>query len=785
MNEHTETVLDYPRIKRDLQDHTVTPMGRALAAQLHPITEVKELVHQHRETSEMVALLAADDAPPLASVVDLHPYLSVTSIGGFYLETPQLLDVALSLDAVQRLRRYAQEPHHRAVLLGRRLSRLADFGILLRQIRSAIDDQGHVRDEASPALQQVRQTLRRLRERIQHRLQEILMQNRDVVQDTLITIRNDRFVIPLKADFRRALRGIVHGESASGATVYVEPESVVDLNNQLFHAQAEEERAIRDVLRELTARVAVQRVGLAQAQQIMGEVDLMVAKGRLSTRMQGVAPRFTEAQQVNLIAARHPMIAEPVPVDVQIGPEDRTLVITGANTGGKTAVLKTVGLLVLMAQSGLHIPADADSVLPVFSEVFVDLGDEQSLQQNLSTFSAHLANISEMLKETSPHTLVLLDELGAGTDPMEGGPLGVALLESFHNSGAITVVTTHHSTIKTFAVATPQIACAAVDFDLDTLQPRYRLVYGLPGRSQAFAIAEKLGIPPDIIARAQHETSVTQMRGEQLLAELELYRQELETQRQQIQAEREDIDRLQTETQTLLEQARAEDHRIRQELYAEGQTLLKTVRQDLDATIAELRRQAPEPSSGTLQIPFPQSDWQHAVQAVTSLAVEPPETPVAAPPPLQVGDQVRVRGLNIVGHVRTEITSQGQVQVEAGNKMLTVAAADLERTAGQHAETAPAASKRARQTRRRNPSVESVEPELRLLGSTVDDALPAVEQYLDRATVQGIPRVRIIHGIGSGRLRDAIADFLRHHPLVHRFHADDTGGGTTIVELEG
>jgi DNA mismatch repair protein MutS2 len=631
----------------------------------------------------------------------------------------------------------------------------------------------------------VRQALRRLRERIQHRLQDILLRNRDVVQDTLITIRNDRFVIPLKADFRRALRGIVHGESASGATVYVEPEPVVDLNNQLFHAQAEEERAIRDVLRELTARVAVQRVGLAQAQQIMGEVDLVVAKGRLSTRMQGVSPQFTDAPQVHLLAARHPMIAEPVPVDVQIGPEDRTLVITGPNTGGKTAVLKTVGLLVLMAQSGLHIPAGADSRLPVFREVFVDLGDEQSLQQNLSTFSAHLANISVMLKEMSPHVLVLLDELGAGTDPMEGGPLGVALLESFHNSGAITVVTTHHSTIKTFAVATPQIACAAVDFELDTLQPRYRLVPGLPGRSQAFAIAEKLGIPPDIIARAQHETSATQMRGEQLLAELELYRQELETQRQQMQAERADIDRLHSEAQTLRDQAQAEDHRIRQELHAEGQTLLKTVRQDLDATIAELRRQAPDTSSDTSPIAFPQANWQQAVQTVTSLAADLPVPPVAAPSPLQVGDQVRVRGLNIVGRVMAEMTAQGQVQVEVGNKMLTVAAGDLERTGGQHAETAPAVSKRSRSSWRRPASAESVAPELRLLGSTVDDALPAVEQYLDRATVQGIPRVRIIHGIGSGRLREAIADFLQHHPLVHRFHVGDAGGGTTIVELEG
>jgi DNA mismatch repair protein MutS2 len=390
-----------------------------------------------------------------------------------------------------------------------------------------------------------------------------------------------------------------------------------------------------------------------------------------------------------------------------------------------------------------------------------------------------------MLKEMSPHVLVLLDELGAGTDPMEGGPLGVALLESFHHSGAITVVTTHHSTIKTFAVATPQIACAAVDFELDTLQPRYRLVPGLPGRSQAFAIAEKLGIPPDIIARAQQETSATQMRGEQLLAELELYRQELETQRQQMQAERADIDRLHSEAQTLRDQAQAEDHRIRQELHAEGQTLLKTVRQDLDATIAELRRQAPDTSSDTSPIAFPQANWQQAVQTVTSLAADLPVPPVAAPSPLQVGDQVRVRGLNIVGRVMAEMTAQGQVQVEVGNKMLTVAAGDLERTGGQHAETAPAVSKRSRSSWRRPASAESVAPELRLLGSTVDDALPAVEQYLDRATVQGIPRVRIIHGIGSGRLREAIADFLQHHPLVHRFHAGDAGGGTTIVELEG
>ncbi len=785
MNDHTETVLDFPRIKRDLQGYTVTPMGHALVGDIHPVTEVDGLVYQHREVSEMVGQLAIDDAPPLTTVVDLQSYLSVTSIEGFYLEPPQLLDIAQSLEGSQRLRHYAQEPAHRSLLLWRRLSRLTDFGILLRELRSAIDEHGYVRDQASFELQDVRHRLRRLRERVQARLQEILTRHRDVVQDTLITIRNDRFVIPLKADFRRALRGIVHGESSSGATVYVEPDSVVDLNNQVFHIQAEEERAVREVLRELTARVAVQRVALAQAQQIMGEVDLLVAKGRLSVSMKGVAPQFAEDNRVNLLAARHPSIVEPVPVDVQIGGEDRTLVITGPNTGGKTAVLKTVGLLVLMAQSGLHIPAGADSVLPVFTEVFVDLGDEQSLQQNLSTFSAHIDNIGSMMTRLSPRSLVLLDELGAGTDPMEGGPLGVALLERFHQSGAVTIVTTHHSTIKTFAVATPQIACAAVDFDLATLEPRYRLVYGLPGRSQAFAIAEKLGIPSEIIVRAEQETSATQRRGEQLLAELEQYRQELEAERQRVQREREGIDQLHTEAQALLSQAKAEDHRIRQNLYTEGQTLLKSVRQDLDATIAALRRQAPGESPEPTKIEFPQAHWQQAVEAVTSLAAEPEEV-ADAPLALEVGEQVRVRGLNIVGRVATAITPQGQVQVEAGNKMLTVAVTELERTDGAQAEIVPSPSpKRARQARRREVVHPPLAPELRLLGSTVDEALPAVEQYLDRAAVQGISRIRIVHGVGRGRLRNAIADLLQHHASVQRFHADEASGGTTIVELKG
>lgn len=781
MNEHTETVLDYPRIKQELQASTVTPMGNTLAAELHPFADPERLEMQQRETSEMATLLASADAPPLSAVIDLQSYLAMISMDGFYLEPSQLLEVATCLDVVQRLRRYAQDEAHRSLLISRRLSRLADAGILLRQIRSAIDEQGHVRDQASAALQEIRQTLRRLRDRVQRRLHEMLVRHRDVVQDEIVTIRNDRFVIPLKADFRRAIRGIVHGESASGATVYVEPEQIVDLNNQLLHAQAEEERAIRDVLRQLTARVAVQRVALAQAQQIIGDVDLITAKGRLSLRMAGVAPRFVSDGRLQLVAARHPHLSHPVPIDVYVEPERRTLVITGPNTGGKTAVLKTVGLLVLMAQSGLHIPAQAESVLPIFTDVFVDIGDEQSLQQNLSTFSAHLANMCSMLQQVTSHSLVLLDELGAGTDPMEGGPLGVALLERFQQSQATVLVTTHHSTIKAFAVATPQIMCAAVDFDLDTLQPRYHLVYGLPGRSQAFAIAEKLGLPAAIIARAQHELGVTQRRSEELLAELENHRQRLDGERQRLQAERASVDRMQAEAKALLEQAQMEDSRIRQALYNEGQTLLKTVRQDLDATLAELRRQG----AGQSPVAFPQDQWQQAVDAVSSLGTGQPaaRTEVA---PWRVGDQVRVRGLNIIGRVLAESAANGTVQVQAGNKVLTVPATSLERTAVTEPLVPQTSPKHARRTRREPVrSDEGRSPVLRLLGLTVDEALPAVDRYLDQAVAQGMPRVRLIHGVGSGRLREAIVELLHHHPLARRFHAGDVSGGSTIVELEG
>jgi DNA mismatch repair protein MutS2 len=779
MNDHSEKVLDYTRIQCDLQDATVTPMGRDLAAYLHPAADIDALILQQRETSEMVEQLTADDAPPVSTVVDLHPFLATTSIDGFYLDTPQLLDIATCLESVQRLRRYAQDPAHQRLLVTRRLIRLSDLGILLREIRSAIDEQGHVRDHASAALMQARQALRSTRERIHRRLQELLSVYREVVQDAIITIRNDRFVIPLKADFPRALRGIVHGESSSGATVYVEPEAIVPLNNQLLHEQAEEERAIREVLRVLTSRVAVQRVGLAQALQIIGEVDLIVAKARLSLRMQGAAPHFVMEQRLQLQAARHPLITDPVPIDVHLGPDDHTLVITGPNTGGKTAVLKTVGLLVLMAQSGLHIPASADSVLPVFTEVFVDLGDEQSLQQNLSTFSAHLSNIGTMLQGVTPRSLVLLDELGAGTDPMEGGPLGVALLERFHQSGAMTLATTHHSAIKAYAVATAQVACAAVDFDLETLAPRYRLIYGLPGRSQAFDIAERLGVPRDIIERARLETSLSQTRSEQLLAQLERHRQQLEIEQQRLNGEREDIDRLQTEAKTLLAQAKAEDRRVRESLQVEGQTLLKTVRQELDATLAHLRRQSGEP------VVFPHEAWQQAEAAVTSLAAMPEVAPEPEETPIEIGDVVRVRGvLNVIGRVVSTSGAHGTVQVEAGGKRFTVSEADLERAAESEVVSAPSPKRRPRRDRRRAPEP-ALGAELRLLGATVDEALPAVEQYLERALSRGMSRVRIIHGVGTGRLRDAITELLRRHPQVRQFQAGDAGGGSTVVELEG
>ena len=772
MNEHTTKVLDYDAIREELWGYAVTPMGKTLARQLQPHADYALLDLQVRETSEMTELLAAGGEPPVAPVADLHGHLEAAQLAGYYLEGPQLLEVADCLEVLQKLRRFVQLNSQGLPLLARRMSPLGNFGILLRQIRSTIDERGAVRDSASPLLQEIRNTLNHASGRIHRALQKLMVTHGTVVQDTVVTIRNDRFVVPLKTDFRRALQGIVHGESASGATLYVEPENVVGLNNHLLQTRAREERAVREVLRQLTERLAAQRVEIAQGLNLLGEADFVVAKGRLSRRMQGVAPRMNRERRLRLLAARHPLLRDPVPVDVHLGLGERTLVVTGPNTGGKTAVLKTVGLLSAMAHSGLHVPANAESELPLCREIFADLGDEQSLQQNLSTFSAHLKNIHAMTTQVSADSLVLLDELGAGTDPSEGGPLGSAILEFFHASQALTLVTTHHSAIKAFAMATPGVVCAAVDFDLDSLRPRYQLVYGVPGRSKAFAIAQKLGFPAPIIARAEQEAGATQMRSESLLARLEEKRQAMDGEREQMRWERQETERLHAEAQQILSDASTEEQRIREAFFREGQTLLATARQELDALLGTLRRQ----QSGETAATLPRQEWQRIVERIESLAPAPatrrPE------PSLQVGDDVRVRGLKVKGRLQTAVKGADTATVEVGNKTVIVAVSELEPANGDAGAPFPVSEGAPW-----SPSA-SLSPELHLRGATLSEAIPAVEKYLDEALLQGFPRVRLVHGVGSGRLRSGIVSVLERHPSVRRFQAADAGGGVTVVELE-
>ena len=774
MNEHTTKVLDYDAIRGELRGYSLTPMGKTLAQRLQPHADFALLDLQLRETSEMAELVAAGGEPPVAPVADLRGHLEAAELSGFHLEGKQLLEVAVCLEVLQNLRQFVKLNSQRIPLLSRRLSPLANFGILLRQIRSTIDERGVVRDSASPLLQEIRSTMERTNRHIHRALQKLMAQHDSVVQDTVVTIRSDRFVVPLKTDFRRTIQGIVHGESASGATLYVEPENVVGLNNYLLQTRAREERAVREVLRQLTERVGAQRVDIVQGLKLLGEVDFTVAKGRLSSRMQGVAPRMNRERRLRLLAARHPLLRDPAPVDVHLGPGERTLVVTGPNTGGKTAVLKTVGLLSIMAHSGLHIPASPESELPQCTEIFVDLGDEQSLQQNLSTFSAHLKNIHAMTTQVSGGSLVLLDELGAGTDPAEGGPLGTAILEFFHNSRALTLVTTHHSAIKAFAMATHGIVCAAVDFDLDSLQPRYQLVYGVPGRSKAFAIAQNLGFPANIIARAMQEAGATEMRSDSLLARLEEKHQAMDGELAQIQWERQETERLHAEAQRILSDASAEDQRIRDAFFREGQTLLATARQELDVLLGALRRQQ---DAETVTTAFPREAWHRIVEKIESLA--PTAAALRPEPSLHVGDEVRVRGLKVKGRLQTAVKGTDTATVEVGNKTVIVAVSELE-PADDKARTPRAVSADAQWS----PST-LLAPELHLRGATISEAIPAVEKYLDDALLQGLPRVRLVHGVGSGRLRSGIASVLERHPSVRCFHAADAGGGVTVVELEG
>ena len=734
---------------------------------------------------------------PLEGLKDIQPYLDRSLLEGATLSASELREVGEVLQVADKLRSYFKPQSSTFPLLQGYFAPILPQPELEDKIASCIGEEGEILDGASPRLKRLRHDAFLLRDNIREKLQRILLSplHQGVIADSLITLRNDRYVIPVKPNFKTALRGFIQDQSASGQTLFVEPLSLVDDNNRLKRLRLEEEEEIRRILQDLTGELKSKAPEVQRGAEAMALLDLLCAKARLAERMKAQKPLLGENGPLRLFQARHPLLIRKmegkvqgsaekegvVPIDILVGDPYRILIITGPNMGGKTVALKTVGLLSLMALAGLHIPASADSELPFFSQIFADIGEEQDIEQSLSTFSSHISQIAKILREADSQSLVLLDELGSGTDPHEGSALGVAILEELYNRGGMVLATTHQDAIKAYAYSHPGMENASVEFNLDTLRPSYRLSIGLPGHSFALDIAEQLGIDAEVIRSARGllsseivdwEAMVRRIREDCLL--IEEYKRRAEEEAHEASRAKEDVERL-------LRQAQEKKRTIDEEGRRRIETLVAEARRRIEEVIREIRTQDASRNS-----------IKEGRQVLCTLAQEAPlgeaesvesgEEKARPDYDLSKGQKVRIRGLRQEGILLGEEDGQGMVEVQVRMGKIQVPSSEIEPAAETgrsplepvflHWEEAV---------------VDSIRMELNLIGKRREEAVSLAEKYLDDAALAGLKEVRIIHGKGAGILRKGIEEMLRHHPMVEAFHLasfHEGGAGATIVKMK-
>jgi DNA mismatch repair protein MutS2 len=783
MDPHSLAVLEFPAVLDCLAREAASVLGRQRAAALRPSPEPELVDRRLAETAEGREVLRHGGVPGLARARDIRAALTRAAIAGARLAPADLLAVADTLEAGADVRRTLRDSRAELPLLRRRAEDIAALSDLAAEIRRCLASDGSLLDSASPRLAALRAGAREARERVRELLHALVLSPRlqPIVVEPIITLRNDRYVIPVTPGYRTLLSGIVQDQSASGHTLFVEPLQAVELNNAIRRLEREAEVESDRIVAALTAAVGAVTAAAAATVEALADVDLALAKAGLAERWEANAPQLLETGTLQLLRARHPLLLEArqgrtheiVPIDVALPAQVRVLVITGPNTGGKTVALKTIGLAALCAQAGLHLPAAADSAVPVFRAVYADIGDEQNIAQNLSTFSAHVHGLRTILEQADARDLVLMDELGAGTDPGEGGALGSAVLETLAARGCHCVATTHLDGIKAHVAQDARMVNGAVEFDLDRMAPAYKLHLGLPGRSFAIEIACRLGIPSSIIQRARDLRGHAGAGLEALLARLHALDEQRAAEaaaaaadRQAAAAEREALSELGAELRREVAQVRSRASRLVAEIVTE-------TRRRAEAIVAELRRGAPARQARSAIRELDRIGEARLAELPTA------EEPAAAGPldGVEPGQQVRILHLGQVGTVIG--TSQGVVEVQLALgktrvpiEQLGPAAAPSRRAAGTVTWTAGAG--------------DALSPEINVIGCTVDEATSRVQRYLEDAVLGGLDRVRVIHGKGTGRLRRGIADLLKTHPLVRGFGLasfDEGGAGATVVDL--
>ena len=785
--------LEFDRIVEAVRDFALTPMGDERLARLQPSVDPREVAQGLAATTETMRFLAASGPMPIRASSELPQTLGALAVEGRALESLRLLGLASFLDSIDDARVAIRRWAGSYPLLEAASGPAASFRDETAQTREKIDPSGDVVDHASPALKLLRERLRKQRSRLRTTLESYLRgkETAKYLQDQVVTERNGRYVIVVKAEHRGSIPGIVHGASTSGASLFLEPLSTVEINNDIVAIEEQEAEEVRRILLALTNAFRARAADLHRTVEAAVTLDVLQARAHYSASIDGIEPGLSTDGAFELQAARHPLVKNAVPVTIRVIPPATALLVTGPNTGGKTVALKTAGLLALMAQAGLRIPAADGSRLPVFRSLFADIGDEQSIDASLSTFSAHIANIASMDRGLATPALVLLDEVGSGTDPIEGGALGVAIVDHFRRRGATVVATSHYDALKFYASTTEGVASAAFGFDADTFAPTYQLLYGSPGRSLALEIAGRLGLNPSVVAAARENLSAREAQLAEHLAKIDRDMRALEHEQRLAARERDTLHAAEVHMQQRQDGLRQREETFRRRLNEELDTQLRQARREIDDVIAALKaktaaiaQDAARQVVTTGDAGSVRSDARAAVDRVAARFLETDHGAPAAPPVAQgdqpaVGDRVIVGGLGLEAVVTA--VQDGTADLDVRGKRMRASLRDLRVIAG--APNTPARVSVNVELRPREHSA----VDLNVIGCTVDEAIARAERFLDESLLTDQRVIRLIHGYGTGQLKRAIAGFLRQHPLVARFAVappEQGGGGVTVVELK-
>ena len=791
MKQHSLEVLEYQKIIKMTAEKAATKIGKEIVKNLEPVGNSDYIKERLAEVTALKAMMTEFSTPPFGGVKDIREDLKKAAKGSV-LSADAISRVRSTLRGVSELKRYLDsiESDLDPKIIEREYqiiydlcSNLQSRPALAREIDRCINEYGEVADDASAKLKSLRSKMDSIENSIRDKLDSIIKSKhyQDMLQENIVTRRENRYVVPVKQDQRNNFDGIVHGQSASGLTLFMEPMSVVKLNNQLREVRAQESAEIQRILQMLSSKIAQNEEIIKRNLMIISRLDSISAAAKFSLDYECNAPEINEKGVIELNQARHPLLKEdPVPIDLKLGDDIATLVITGPNTGGKTVALKTVGLLTLMTQSGLHIPAAANSTVSVFKKIFADIGDEQSIEQSLSTFSSHMTRIREFLTESDDSTLVLMDELGVGTDPEEGAALGISILEKLQKKNAVTIATTHYSQLKSYAYTTDQVENASVEFDLETLKPTYRLIMGVPGGSNAFEIALRLGIPQEIIERARTLLSEEEIKVEDIINELNQERNRYQKLRQEMEKYRNREKELKEKYEKMIEEQQQKHEKEMKAAREEAEEIVEETKKEARRIISNLKEKDYTQRSEVDRAQTSANQELKDLSQILETENEKKKEKVPAEE-FEVGDQVRVRSIGRKGEITSIDQDKQEAQIQAGIMQVTASLSDLVKV------DIPDDKEEKQLKNYRVQKSQHVSPKLDLRGERYNAAQKKVDKYLDDAFLAGLNEVEIVHGKGTGALRQAVEEILEENAHVKEFRLGrqkEGGMGVTIVKIK-